>query len=63
MHKATFDITRYPGRIYAQKITWTCSCGKSSTLNDSARRPLTLRLARSAHKRHVTIATAKEAKR
>ena len=44
-HKATFKVETYGYGGYTSKITYTCSCGKVGTISDSARRPVTLRIA------------------
>lgn len=56
-HAPTFDVKNYPGSMFAERITWACSCGKSGTVSDGRSAP-TMERARAAHARHTTAAAS-----
>jgi len=58
IHKATITVVNYPGSIYAERITWSCSCGKSGTLRDGRLVPTRTKALR-ASRRHYTPVTAR----
>jgi hypothetical protein len=55
-HVMSHRVINYSNSVYARRVEWACSCGKTGGVDDG-QQPATLRRARSAHRRHVAAAT------